>query len=594
MSNSKSKAHHPNPNFVDDELKPPEMSTRKRIMLIGVAIFCLVIFSVTGPMMMAFDSLFLGGPAAVATAQLPSGEVSLTQEDLFYAARLLESEKDMLSPGLHDHDDPNTRIAYALLRKLADDIDLVVHPSILRGYIQSMIQSRGFPDYKSFLAYYRYPTAVQFESHLADMMRVPLLEGMLSNSQLPEKDDILGEFKKRYQEFQAQYLIWNADDFAAATMALDPTEEELTEFFDNGLNFTQRQDLQLEETVTFDVLLLSADALQTDVVAAWAPQEEPSEEELGSFYDFNKRFLYMRPIPEELEDPAPEPFLSREELGDDLKRDFILQRAILTLVAEAGEAEDLQAFADSKGLEWIQQTDPVTRTQLLDLPRIGTDQLNQLFRFELNQWLGRAILNDGVAFLARPIARTEATLPPLEEVKDSVVDYWRESQQPVLARRAAEDFQAKFPAPEVEGDAIIVDADGFTAAAAEFEMDIYPMDWISKTRRPATDPIWPADDKISPWLRGQVGRTLEDYEAGQLIGPLEYTLPTEKYIVMVRLIDVRDPDENKIWPNELNSLRFSAYNTASRKFQEEQLSFNGLVTLYDLKVVEVKKEEEEE
>jgi len=120
------------------------------------------------------------------------------------------------------------------------------------------------------------------------------------------------------------------------------------------------------------------------------------------------------------------------------------------------------------------------------------------------------------------------------------------------------------------------------------------MDWISKTRRPATDPIWPADDKISPWLRGQVGRTLEDFEAGQLIGPLEYTLPTEKYIVMVRLIDVRDPDETHIWPNELNSLRFSAYNTASRKFQEEQLSFSGLAALYDLKIVEVEQEVEEE
>ena len=578
MSKSKSQTSG---HSIDDELKPPEMSTRKRILLLGVAIFCLLIFSVTGPMMMAIGNLFSGGEPIIATAELPSGPVEITQTDGWQATRLINWETRLMGQRRDDNDDQQVA-AYALMRKLADDIDLVVHPTVLRGYIQSMMQQSGIPDYKRLFTNFGFANAKQFEAQLADVLRVPTLEGMLIGSRIPTKEDVLGDFKERYQEFQAQYLVWKAEDFAAASMALDPTDEELTEFYDTGLSFTQRNDLQLEETVSFDALVLSQEALETDAVKAWAPQEEPTEEELSSFYDFNKRFLYMRPAPEEQEDPAPEPFLSREELGDDLKRDFLLQRAILTLVAEAADAEDLQAFADSKGIEWVQQNDPITRSGLLDLPRLGTDQLNQLFRFELNQWLGRAILNDGVAFLARPLARTEAELPPLEEVKDSVADYWRESQQPVLARKAAEDFQAKFPAPEVEGDAILVDADAFAKAAAEVELAVQEMDWISRTRRPANDPVWPSTDKISPWLRGQIGRLLEDYEDEQLLGPFEYNLVNDKYIVMARLVGTRDPDEKRIWPNELESLRMSASYFAANEFRADQLSFEGLSRLYNL------------
>jgi hypothetical protein len=57
----------------DEDLTPQPMSRRRRLFLIGVAIFCLVIFSVTGPMMSAFDKAFGGGPAVAATAELPSG-----------------------------------------------------------------------------------------------------------------------------------------------------------------------------------------------------------------------------------------------------------------------------------------------------------------------------------------------------------------------------------------------------------------------------------------------------------------------------------------------------------------------------------------
>lgn len=589
---SKSKTPNPGRN-IDDELKPPEMSTRKRILLIGVAIFCLLIFSVTGPMMMAVGDMFSGGVPVAGTAELPSGKVEITQEDYFEAVRMITRERYLIAP-LHDHKDETQVLVYALLRKLADDMDFVVHPSILRSQIKMMIDRSGMPDYKSLLQRHsEYPNAVSFEADLSELMRVPMLEQMLTSSRVPTKEDVLGSFKDRYQEFQAQYLVWTAEDFATAAMALEPTEEELAEFYDSGLSFTQRQDLQLEETVTFDALLLSQDALDTDAVKSWAPQEEPTEEELSSFYDFNKRFLYMRPNPAEQEDPATEPFLSREELGDDLKRDFLLQRAILTLVAEAADAEDLQAFADSKGIEWVQQNDPVGRSGLVDLPRVGTDQLSQLFRFELNQWLGRAILNDGVAFLARPLSRTDATLPPLEEIKDSVTDYWREAQQPVLARKAAEDFQAKFPAPEVEGDAILVDAEAFATAAGDEGLEIQNMDWISKSRRPAVDPVWPASDKISPWLRGQVGRLLEDYEDDQLIGPLEYNLPDEKYIVMVRLIGTRDPDVNQIWPNELSSIRNSAAYFAGTEFRADQLSFEGMSRLYNLTQVAAENSTEE-
>jgi hypothetical protein len=585
MSSSKSQAHRPGPQNVDDDLQPQQMTRRKRLFLIGVAVFCLLIFSVTGPMLAVFDNLFGSGPATVATAQTDQGEITITQTDLQRSMQLINWEKHLRLGSRSDDDDG--LLIYSLLVKLADQLELVVPDSEVARTLQQMLGSNSESDYRIMVSRFGFNTVLAFESTVRDVMRVPMLENLLASSQIPTKDDVLELFQERYQELQLNYIVWDADDFAAATQALEPSAEDLTKFYDEEMNFTQRRDLENEEAVAFDAIVLSAEALETEAVKAWASPDEPTEAELNAFYEFNKRFLYERPAPLESVEPAvqTEPYLSREEIGDRLGVDYKMQRAVLALVAGASAAEDLAAFCAEKGVELVSHSEPVVRSQIEDLPRIGTAQLGTLFRSEINIWYGRAILVDGLAFLVQPTEIRQRELPPLEEVRDSVVDYWREGQKPKLASEAAEAFLAKFPQPEVEGDAILIDAEGFQAICNAESLPTTVLGWLSKTRRPTTDPVWDADDKIGDWLRGQVGRNLDDYSAGELIGPLEYNLATSHYVVVARLMGTRDADASQIWPGELTNLQNSATFAAFSKFQEDQLSFQAMAENYRLQRV---------
>ena len=172
-------------------------------------------------------------------------------------------------------------------------------------------------------------------------------------------------------------------------------------------------DLEDEESVAWEALLLTSDALATESVKAWAPSEEPSPEALEGFYNYRRYSHYLRPEPEEGVDPDPEsgPTLSMEELGDRLGRDFRLHRAALTLSQEAGEGVDLVTFADEKGVELLAETQPVPRTQLVDLTRIGTAELGELFRGETGKWLPKAILVEDLAFVIRPTEIRPRAMP---------------------------------------------------------------------------------------------------------------------------------------------------------------------------------------
>ncbi|MAW61264.1 MAG: hypothetical protein CMJ94_10565 [Planctomycetes bacterium] len=569
----------------DEDLTPKPMSQRRRLFLIGVAIFCLVIFSVTGPMLSAFDKMFGGGPALVATADLPSGKFEITEEQTVRAAQLMQWEERFFGPAYRG-DDAEDELVYALMRKLAEDIGLIVPDATVRDFLAGMLGQGG--DYMQLVRNMGFTSALQFEMLLRDVLRVPMLEEMLASSQVPTEAEVLELFNERYEEFQVEYMVWRAAEFETASQALEPTEEELQTFYDEGLSFTQRRDLENEEAVAFEAVLITADALATEAVQAWMPAEEPTEEMLGSFYEFNRRFLYERPLPEDGSEQDPElgPYLSREEVGDErLKQDWMLQRAAQALQGDAAESGDLTAFAAEKGVEVLTFEEPVPASQLPELERIGNDRLAQLLRVDEGVFLASPVLGDGYAVIARAIQQLPRELPPLEEIRDSVVDYWREGRMPELATEAAEALIATFPQPEVEGDAVVVDSAAFTQAATDAGLSASTLGWISRNRRSGEDPVWDAEDDVSDWLRGQINRQLDDLVEGQIIGPLENTFVEDRFVVVARLVGTREPSTERIWPQELASLRATLAFQGSQTFRADQLSFEAMARNYNLERV---------
>ncbi|RMH04832.1 MAG: hypothetical protein D6702_02195 [Planctomycetota bacterium] len=565
-----------------DEIQPKKKNT---VLLMGLAIFCLLIFTVTGPMAAVFRQLLAPAEGDIATLVLPSGEDAITVSDYRDADLLIEAQSRLLT-GRRAKVEEEDVLAYATLRKLADEMEIYVTDADLRGFIENLTQAYQV-DYRTLWRRQGYPNAVSFEENLRNLLRVTTVEQVLAaGAGLVTDQDAIEQWQKDFEEIRYEFVTFPAEDFADEAAALQPTDEELAAFYPDGLSFNQKAELQKEEQLAFDALVVSADALDTPAVQAWAGAVEPSDEDLQGFYDMRKFELYLRPS--DHPDFETEPVEPLAEIRDRVLLHYRLNDAALKLLNELTPETDLEAFAAEKGVELVRQTEPVPASQLKDLPRVGSDSLRQLVFAKADEWWDRTIIRDDLAFVARPTVQVQRELPDLAEVRDSVVEYWRQSRQAELAAEAAQAFVDGLPRPEGGGDGSLnLDARTFAEAAAAAGRVVQVQDWISRRIRPAADPKWDPDEKIRPWLRNQIGNDLEGRLEGDVIGPLENSL-TQAHVV-ARLAGRRPPDPATIWPGEMEAARRAARSRAVQDFREQQLSYEGLAQAY--RIVKVLPEE---
>lgn len=583
-----SKAKNKEPKAVDPHapVHTEKMSRGRKAFIISITIFCMVIFSVTGPMGDVITGWFGGGPPVRGTIQLPSGKAEITAEDYQNASRLMSSAEVLLGQKYFELEDGDDGVlAYAGLMKLADEMELVVTDSQLRGYLGGV---NSAAEYEAYYKSRGYRTAVQFEAQVRACLRVASVINLLSSGISVSESEILKSWADQYEEMDVQYTVFHPSAFADAASALEPTEEELQEFFDNGMTGVQRADLQIEQAVAFDAVVLSAEALSSDAVTAWFQPEEPSAESLDGFYNSNKFSLYRRPEPEEGAeiDMEQEPYFSAEELGDRLRQDFLLKKAIGTLALELPQAEDAAAFAAEKGAEYLKQEELVGYSELNDVERIGHNNLRKLFNAEMNLWMQAPIQGEDIAYLARPIERRDLAMPELTDVRDEVVVLWQEEQRVDLAKEAADAFVEAMPRGEdhVEGDPVLMTSEAFQAAVAAADQSVEQMGWISRNMRRTVDPVWPVDARLLRRLRSVMGSQLDTLVDTQVFGPEDYGIDG---IVIAHLKGRRDADPEQMWPSERELAENVAQRTASNRFYTDVLTFEGMSKMYDLTKAEL-------
>ncbi len=575
---------HVQPRAAAEEHAEPKK--KNTALLLGLAIFCLLIFTVTGPMTAVFRQLMAPSEGNVATLVLPSGEAAITIDDYREANALMKAQARLM--GRRGNASEDEVLAYATLRKLAEELEVFVPDQELQGSIRMMLQMNqmGPEQYRQFWRGQGYGSAFAFEENLRNLLRVGMVERLLASGAGVITDaDAIEQWEEDYEEIRLEFLSFRSEDFAEAAAALEPTEEELAAFFPDSLSYQQKNELEVEEQLAFDALVVSAEALMTDAVKAWASQDEPSEDDLSGFYDMRKFELYLR-------DPGDpdydlNPTLPLEDIRALVIEHYRLNDAALRLAAELTADTDLEAYAAEKGVELIRYPEPVAASELPELPRIGNAGLRQLIfgATPVNEWDGRALVGEGLAYIARPTQQIQRALPELAEIRDSVVDYWREQRQGELAAEAAEAFVAGLPKGEdhVEGDPVNLDGEAFGAVAAASGRVIEVQDWIARRVRPAADPKWDTEEKIRPWLRNQVGQQLDTVFDGDVLGPLDNSFAQAQ--VVVRLVGRRAPDSSKIWPGELTSARRMAQSQALQSFRTEQLSYEGLAQSYQIEKV---------
>jgi hypothetical protein len=565
---------------INQKVNTESMSAAKRWSLIAIAVFCLLIFTVTGPMTDVLTKAFAGGPSVEATVDMPSGTVNITLDDYRIAVSQKQWAERVLQQYLYADDNRESVLAYATLMKLANEMQVEITNLQLQELL-SGFSSQGEDAYRNFYRRFGFRTAVQFESQVAQALRVSAVVDLLSASAVPSESDILSVWSDTYREMKIEFAVWHSSNFADVAASLEVSEEDLLSFFENDLTPLQSSNLEVEQAVAFEALLLDQAAMQSDAVTAWFTAEEPAEEALDGFYASNKYLLYMR---EKVGDDL-DPILSREELGDRVKNDYLMHQAVTELAFELPQAEDTQAFADEKGATLIQYADMIELSKLSDVDRVGGVQLRRLFQAEENIWMQSPVQMEGQVFLMRATAKRDREMPELSVIREQVVELWRESQMSVLAAEAAEQFVADLPRGDdyVEGDAVSVDASIFTKAASDSGIAVEQIDWISRTARPSIDPFWPTDAIVLRTLRTKIGSQLDDLVEGQIIGPEDFG---DNGVAVAHLVEMRAADVENMWPAEYNRAKLNATQKAYAEFQTDQISYEGLARTYNLQKVE--------
>ncbi|MCP4092491.1 MAG: hypothetical protein GY747_03495 [Planctomycetes bacterium] len=594
---SKNKQTKPKPVDQHEAVHTDTMSPLKRWSIIGVAVFCLLIFSVTGSMTQVLGGMFGGGPPLRATVELPEGGHTEINVNTYRTAVSLKHFAGNLPAQMRldpffGRDTEEDILTYCTLMLLADDLGVMVTGDQLQGVL-SPFAAAGEAGYKQYYRNLGYGTAPQFEAQIARALKVLIVLDLLSAAAVPTEAMVFDTWTKDNEEMDVQYTVWHPSQFEDAAAALEPTEEELQTFFDEDLGAYERGKLEIPQAVTFEAVLLSADALESDAVKAWFTPTEPTEEELNGFYQINKSRIYLRPEPEEGVEVDPElgRLLSKEEIGDDLRKDYLLNQAIGQLGLDLVGAEDSAAFATEKGAEHLVYAEMVPPSELVDVDRIGDLQLNVLFQSEAGTWSSQPLKKRGMTYYVRVTEKRERTMPELVDIREDVVALWRDQQKERLAEEAADAFVAALPRGEdyVEGDPVTVDAETFANAVGSEGRALEQMGWLSRQARRTVDPVWPTDATVLRGLRSRVGFELDDLLDTQIVGPEDFG---EDGIAVAHLKGRRDADVDSMWPAELDNARARAIQTARTEFITDQLSFEGFADSYGLKKVIIEVEDE--
>ena len=558
----------------------PEAPKNKWVLL-GLAIFCLLIFSISQPMTTVFRNMMNGGPPEMARMELPGGPAVITLEEYRVASNYLHWDSRIL--GGPSSSNEEQILAMAAKRKLADELEIVVDDSRISEFLSMQMQQLRQAKYSDIWRGYGFRSGLEYESILRELLRVRTLGSLLASGVNPGPEETFDQWAKDFSEIRYQWVNFSANEFEKEAAELNPEDDILATFYENDLDYQQRSQLENEESVAFEALVLTQDALGTELVQAWAPSEEPSEEALQAFFDFRRFSLY----PRDDADPKKEtePSLTRDELGERLAQDYILNRAALELRSLVTDVEDLSAFAAEKGVELVRFEEAVPSSELPELERVGSSTLREIAFAELNKWLGEPILKENTAVLARPTEQNARAMPELAEVRESVVDFWHEKEQARLAREAAEAFVAAIPLAEgaLEGDPATQTSEEFASAVAVSGRVIRVQDWICRRMRMVTDPHWEADEKVRPWIRNMVGAKAEELLDGEVLEPIENA--REGAYVVVQLLGQRDANREKMWPGELDYARRTARQEALRRFWDEGLSYEGLARAYKIEKV---------
>ena len=360
----------------------------------------------------------------------------------------------------------------------------------------------------------------------------------------------VAEWQEQVPEYRFQVVTARSESFMDAARAEVPDDEELLRWFREDLAINEQRALYTPDRVVPEAVYLDLDDGSFDssaLFAAYPINEDVDQGALArSYYDFNRRLRFM---PEESEgegegddgddgdeggeddSEAPQEPLPFEEVEERALREARLNSAMgafLTDVLDrsaAGEEEvDFTAEAAALGLT-VAEVDPegYTREEVEAAEGWGSRQISgQLMFTGAGSFITRVVVSPSTLTIVRVAEKFPAAEPPLEDMREELVELWakrRAGELAVESLEAARESLAERPEGLGEEDqwTPTIDAAELEAYANENGLGWYVRPYLSRGMVPELEE---GQEEVSPEDKFvQMNFGLYELEPGQVPAP---------------------------------------------------------------------------
>ena len=583
----------------DDDLivVPKGTSRRQFYFILGLTIFVLVAFMVTGPMLQTLSGQGRGGEVYMSWEH-PGGKIEMTALDFTTEKqqynRLVSSI--FQRRGVTDEE----TATFLVQERLAKDAGIQVTDRDLAVFLRDTLQVQDDATINNFAQAYGLE-GQEFVELLRRWMRVRRHETFLGSAlEFADPAEVEKQWNDQFREYKFDFVEVDPANFDDEARANPPEDAALQTWFDALPQFQKNPFMSDPKAAgEFALFYFGTDTPATLLEKYPLPLDSDIEQMARNYYDivFQSRF----PREEEETDTTDE---NAEESDDEEEEDLFLpfeevkaacldeapvyyaMRDWLTAIqAIANDPEqELDFAAEVTGVGLVFEDDPTLRTQTEweELDSFGGRRLSNMMRFaQPNNLLPTVMVEKNAILVGRATTVVPAEIPELSEIKEDVLTAWAEQQRGQIALdkvKAVYDSFLENPdeAPLLGG--IDVEDEAFRQKVTEAGFEVSLRDWRDRVTEP--DGGWIDAPGIETFLRSNASAYI--LSDGQVMEPaLNQTKDT---VFMVRMVGGRDPENVTMKPGDIANIERTVANAGRVDFSSQAFGFDALADRYDLQL----------
>ena len=467
----------------------------QRPLMLGLAFFALITFSVTGAMMVFFSRCFGGVQGGLPRLVLQDGtkyQVTFqdydTAQDVF---QLFVERFPLLDLGFDKDENgsvPEEEKKHAFDRVLilycaAKAAGIGVTDGVIQDFIHSPIaqyywQVKDQESYERVVYRFFRTSLPKFEKAFIEFKRIQFYIQTLASAENLSVLSVLEEARKAGEVFQVEYVPWLEEDFEKQLKKKKITDKEILAFLE-GLPEGEKAPFLERKVVDLEVAWVGKEtnpaSLEEAVKKLKPSKGSPgarfleglpkklkavTDAEISRFYDANKDRLYKlkepasKPASKPASQPASKPAVKKyrpldNALKAEIRRVLELEKAVDLVFAEAkkqgrqeGRKFDLKAFLEKYFLFIkILRTGLKPAAGLEKVPVLkGWSEVYSALAPAAGEFVSKIQSSEKALFFAR-VAQVKENVPrELKEIRKDLLDLYYKKESKKLAEKAAKDF----------------------------------------------------------------------------------------------------------------------------------------------------------